>query len=634
MAALAGALVYLAAVALARGHGGPATGRRVVPAGTAVADAPADVATAATVPRSADQVIVDAEYVYGPMLAGFDTGAELARLGGALSGYREAVGDESLTGAQVVDRVAREHSLSPRLLLALLEEATGSVTDPDAAARLAQPFGGALTGRGLNASLRAAAAWLDDGFYGLKYRDNTSVHFADGSVQPGPVTAGPGHFAVARVLALSCTPADWSARRARFADTYRLLWGDIPVTAAGPAPAPPDPPPLLLPWPEGESWYFTGGPHGAWGVATAWGAVDFAPPSPVGCGVAPEWAVAAAPGVVTRSERGFVVVDLDGDGFEGTGWVLVYLHMATEGRVPVGTRLEAGERVGHPSCEGGYSTGAHLHFVRRFNGEWLPADGGPAPLDLSGWRFQAGDREYDGAMTSSGQGTRNAVTSGRGGRADVVSDNGPARQAALAAAWRALAAPGADKPAVTAVAVDPSRLAVAREVTVVPVAGPAADGPAAAAQAPSAGEHGHGQLTVNLSLPERRSQATPFGVEITGATGQSVTVLGHVDGAGRGEVIALPDLPPGPHSLVVRVPGFQAQSLFDVPLDGPPTVVDLTSTLTPLLAGELTGDDHIDARDGLAWLALAARRRPAADVNGDGRVGPADLARLLGSWRR
>ena len=30
-------------------------------------------------------------------------------------------------------------------------------------------------------------------------------------------------------------------------------------------------------------------------------------------------------------------LDLDGDGNEETGWVIVYLHIATEGRVPVGT---------------------------------------------------------------------------------------------------------------------------------------------------------------------------------------------------------------------------------------------------------------------------------------------------------
>jgi hypothetical protein len=110
-------------------------------------------------------------------------------------------------------------------------------------------------------------------------------------------------------------------------------------------------------------------------------------------------------------------------------------------------------------------------------------------------------------------------------------------------------------------------------------------------------------------------------------------VLGRVDGDGVGEPMLLPDLPAGSYVLTVRVPGFAPRQVFDVRLDGGQTVVDLTSTLTPLLAGELTGDDHIDVRDGLAWFALAARGAPAADVDGDGRVGAADLARVLASWR-
>ncbi len=73
-------------------------------------------------------------------------------------------------------------------------------------------------------------------------------------------------------------------------------------------------------------------------------------------------------------------MDLDGDGNEETGWVIVYLHIATEGRVPVGTWLAQGDKIGHPSCEGGKSTGSHLHIVRKYNGEWVPADGPPMPL--------------------------------------------------------------------------------------------------------------------------------------------------------------------------------------------------------------------------------------------------------------
>jgi len=90
-----------------------------------------------------------------------------------------------------------------------------------------------------------------------------------------------------------------------------------------------------------------------------------------------------------------VVLDLDGDGIEQTGWNLVYLHISTTGRARLGSWLNAGDRVGHPSCEGGRSTGTHLHFARKYNGEWVPAEG-PLSFDLEGWKAKAGINIYQG----------------------------------------------------------------------------------------------------------------------------------------------------------------------------------------------------------------------------------------------
>ncbi len=38
----------------------------------------------------------------------------------------------------------------------------------------------------------------------------------------------------------------------------------------------------------------------------------------------------------SRSETAAVVLDLDGDGDERTGWVVFYFHIETKDRVPVG----------------------------------------------------------------------------------------------------------------------------------------------------------------------------------------------------------------------------------------------------------------------------------------------------------
>jgi murein DD-endopeptidase MepM/ murein hydrolase activator NlpD len=98
-----------------------------------------------------------------------------------------------------------------------------------------------------------------------------------------------------------------------------------------------------------------------------------------------------------RSEHGVVVVDLDGDGYEQTGWVLLYLHIATIDRVRAGEWVAVNDRIGHASLEGGEATGAHLHFARKYNGEWVAADG-PIPFVLDGWKVIAGQKPYEGLL--------------------------------------------------------------------------------------------------------------------------------------------------------------------------------------------------------------------------------------------
>ncbi|TLN15054.1 hypothetical protein FDZ74_08640 [bacterium] len=129
------------------------------------------------------------------------------------------------------------------------------------------------------------------------------------------------------------------------------------------------------------------------------GAIDLAPISGTGCKPAPQQAVAVAPGVVVRSTRGVLALDLDGDGNEQTGWVLIYMHLAN--RVPVGSRVEKDEPLGNPSCEGGNASGAHVHLARKYNGEWLGLD--RIPFVLSGWLVEAGEKPYQGRLVRGDQ---------------------------------------------------------------------------------------------------------------------------------------------------------------------------------------------------------------------------------------
>jgi hypothetical protein len=78
------------------------------------------------------------------------------------------------------------------------------------------------------------------------------------------------------------------------------------------------------------------------------------------------------------------------------------MHIETRGRIEALTPVQPGDRIGHPSCEGGVSNGTHVHLARRYNGEWIPADGS-LPFNLDGWISSGNGIEYDGWLVRADQ---------------------------------------------------------------------------------------------------------------------------------------------------------------------------------------------------------------------------------------
>ncbi len=158
----------------------------------------------------------------------------------------------------------------------------------------------------------------------------------------------------------------------------------------------PQQPPLLLPFAAEEKWWYSGGPHGAYGADGPFAAVDFANPTREGCAISQEWVLASAPGVVTTSGNGEVTTDLDGDGDPNNSWSLFYFHMSDTDRIPVGTEVKTGDRIGRVDCMYGKTDGSHVHFARRYKGAFVPVNDPSAPMNLSGWSFQSTGSEYIG----------------------------------------------------------------------------------------------------------------------------------------------------------------------------------------------------------------------------------------------
>jgi hypothetical protein len=356
---------------------------------------------------SSIKIIPDSELVYSPSAIDFNVEDFINQAGGYLSSYKEWLGTTQWTsGAEIVQRIATENSINPRLLLALIEYQSGWVYgQPSNAKQEDYPLGKVdLSQKGLYSQLAWAVNQLSVGYYGWREGWVTDIEFSDGVSARLAPDLNSGTVALQFYFAQIYDTPGWLGAldsNTGIPTLYDRMFGNSWIRALDVEPLyPPNlsQPQLILPFLIGQMWSYTGGPHGAWERDGARAAIDFAPGSTEsGCVESNAWVVASAPGLIVRAEHGVVVEDLDGDGKEQTGWDILYLHVNGL-RIGVGDWVETSDYLGHPSCEGGIATGTHVHIARKYNGEWISADG-PLPMELSGWTVHAGTQPYEGTMT-------------------------------------------------------------------------------------------------------------------------------------------------------------------------------------------------------------------------------------------
>jgi murein DD-endopeptidase MepM/ murein hydrolase activator NlpD len=356
------------------------------------------------------RILPDSLFVNSPAQIGFSSVDFIAASSGWLGEVQVFAADANRSAGEVIDLVALRYSVSPRLLLALLEYQSGALTRPEASPDIREyPLGKRdWEYKGLYGQLIWAANLLNNGYYSFRGGRLLEIETQDGRLERfdpwiNAATASLhnyfNHIHDPKQYQLDISPDG-------FARTYREFFGDPWTNEQAHIPGSLEQPALILPFQPGYVWAYTGGPHTAWGVGEPLAALDFAPPSVRGgCLPTDQWATAVADGLVVRSEVGTVVLDLDGDGDERTGWVIFYLHVGSEGRARLGDRLKQGDIVGHPSCEGGTSTGTHIHIARKYNGEWMLAEGmqGILAFNLEGWTAKNGSAIYEGTLVRGSQ---------------------------------------------------------------------------------------------------------------------------------------------------------------------------------------------------------------------------------------
>lgn len=270
-------------------------------------------------------------------------------------------------------------SLNPQLLLALMETSSQLLSAPSPQAMQA-PFARLVAGKGFDAQLEQMARQLSDRFYQAK----ATLQHARQSAPALP--QGDAHrIALASLL-------DPQAQR-QLTQQWQTLFGSEGLTRSrakvADAPVPLAAGQFQLPWRQGYSWKVNGA-HSHSGSGYPYSSIDVSYDWP-GWGGTTYTVTAANSGTVTVFSRCQLRITAP------NGWATNYYHMSGIS-VRNGDYVTADSPIGTYAsnrsdalCEGGSSTGPHLHFSLLHNGVFQSLQG----QRLSSYAINVGSSNYD-----------------------------------------------------------------------------------------------------------------------------------------------------------------------------------------------------------------------------------------------
>lgn len=275
--------------------------------------------------------------------------------------------------------------ISPRVLLALMELQTGVLSSPQpSAARLERPFGTLVATTGFSAQLRDVAETLRDAMYDAADRSTG-----------GPVALSTGN-PLRTLYALAGTESVRAAQLADigFVDVYRRLFATEPTQVSRTAQPRADAPPtnlLQFPYPLNARWYVGGAHTNSGSGSFPMSSLDVGVGGWWGSDQSRNWVSASAAGKFKRHSSCMAEIVHDG------GWSTTYYHLMNI-RPATGDTVTANDPIANPAnslvqalCNGGASTGPHLHWSLKSNGSHHHLNG----ITLSSYVITATGSSYD-----------------------------------------------------------------------------------------------------------------------------------------------------------------------------------------------------------------------------------------------
>ena len=268
------------------------------------------------------QIIPDAAFVNGPDAIDFDLRAFLESTPGWFKTYETYVQEQHRDAVELIRWLSENYSLNPKILLALIEYQTSALSNPERNPASEDTFLG-FEGqfRGVYLQLFYVGDLLNDGYYRFRTGDLLSIEHLDGRLENIDPWQNAATVSLMHYFSLLLDGDDYrfAVGADGFARTYQTLFGDPWRRNTTVLPGSLQQPELILPFRQGTTWAYTGGPHTGWGSLRPYAAIDFAPPTEnQGCVPTNEYAVAMADGIVARTDPGTIMLDLDGDGDERT----------------------------------------------------------------------------------------------------------------------------------------------------------------------------------------------------------------------------------------------------------------------------------------------------------------------------